>query len=85
MINAKDFVHGTDEGGNPYLMFRHMKSEMNKANKFKIIYDVGLDLYSIEFWRIWGSKATLIKRVDMVYTDMVRGMFRDETGLALEL
>lgn len=85
MINAKDFVKGEDENGNPFLMFRHMKSEKNKANKFKITYDVALDLYNIEFWRVWGAKATLIKELNGVYVDMIHGLFRDETGLALSL
>lgn len=84
MIGAKNFAKGDMETDAPFFSFKHMKAR-DGINYFKIRYNPGLDLFDIEFGRIWGTKYTVKKVVEGVYVDMVREIFEDTTGLALSL
>jgi hypothetical protein len=56
-----------------------------KANKCRITYVAGLDLYRIEFFKYSARKFTcdLIKEFSQVYADQLRPLFEETTGLYL--
>jgi|AntRauTorcE11897_2_1112592.scaffolds.fasta_scaffold129682_1 hypothetical protein len=85
MIGAKNFAKGDMETDNPFFSFKFKAKAHDGINYFKIRYNAGLDLFDVEFGRIWGHKYTVKKEVEGVYVDMVREIFEDTTGLALTM
>ena len=45
----------------------------------------GLDLYDVEFIKVWGSKRTVKHRAENVYCDMLHALIEEQTGLYLSL
>jgi predicted transcriptional regulator of viral defense system len=56
----------------------------NKSNIIKITLN-GLDLYDVEFNRVYASKFTSISEFNNVYAEDIENLFRDETGLSTRL
>ena len=84
MIGAYNLAY-SEEDGNPFLSLRWKAKSANKSNYLKVVYDVGMDLYNLEFGRIHGMKYRVIKELEGVYADMLREIFENETGLYLSL
>lgn len=49
-------------------------------NKVKVVLDPS-DTYTVEFWHIWGGKASKVCEVSDVYCDMLQDIFKEKTGL----
>lgn len=60
---------------------------VRKANRCRVTYVPGLDLYRMEFF-LMGARCTTCKVVasfDQVYADQLRGLFESVTGLRMSL
>ena len=59
----------------------------NKASRVTITLDNATDAYTVKFEKVNTSKlcVELIKQVDMVYCDMLREVFTQNTGLYTKL
>ncbi len=55
-----------------------------EVNYIKITLNA-MDLYDMEFGKIWGSKYTVKANHKNVYADMMHGLIEQETGLATRL
>lgn len=61
-----------------------IKCRGSKVNYVKIEL-TPMDLYKIEFGKLWGSKYKVIEEVDGIYGDMLKGMLEKASGLYLSL
>lgn len=84
MIGIKQAVRGETDG-NPWLSFDFKAKAFNKANRCRITYVVALDLYRMEFFRVWGSSIKDVKSFDHVFCDQLQSLFEQETKLYLHL
>ena len=78
MTGSKDFI---DMGNGLRMSLARNKTS---ANRLDIIYDAGLDLYNMRFYRRTFSKKTFEKDSethDGIYCDMLEEMFTMVTGL----
>jgi len=83
MIGAKNFVFHHDlEGG---VSFKFMKSSLKGAPNYIKITLNGKDLYNLEFGYIRGSKYKVVKKIDDVFAEDLRPIFKRQTGLDLHL
>ncbi len=63
----------------------------SKANRMKITYKVGEDLYKVDFYRLSKSSKTFIPVIvpvasrEGVYCDQLAEYFREITGLVIDL
>lgn len=82
MAGAKmPFVSLSEQrGGVQFSIGRNEK----RVNKVKIVLN-GSDLYDVEYWRIWGAKATLLSSSENIYGDMLMDDFESNTGMYLTL
>jgi len=55
-----------------------------KANYVRITLN-SMDLYDVEFIKIWGTKITIVKTYNGIYDDQLKSIFEDYTGLYLSL
>lgn len=82
---SKDFI-GL---GNGLLM--SLSRNKTSANRLEIIYDEGLDLYNMRFYRKTFSKKTFesktkdIAKYEGIYFDMLEEIFTEVTGLNTRL
>jgi hypothetical protein len=80
MVGAHDFL-GDDKSAQ--FGFKGCR----KANKCRVVYDYGSDLYTFELWH-FNKRTFDFKKVfelDGVYWDMLKSLFEEETGLYLSL
>ena len=76
MTGARDLV-----GSNDTLSFRIPGTHTrNHVNKVRVTLDAS-DTYTVEFFRIRGSKFTRVATHEDVYGDMLADIFTAETGL----
>ena len=81
MTGSKDFI---DMGNGLRMSLARSKTS---ANRLDIIYDAGLDLYNMRFYRKTFSKKTFecktkdIETHEGIYCDMLEEMFTMVTGL----
>ena len=81
MTGSKDFV---DMGNGLRMSLARNKTS---ANRLDIIYDEGLDLYNMRFYRKTFSKKTFesktkdIAKYEGDYCDMLEDIFTEATGL----
>ena len=81
MTGSKDFI---DMGNGLRMSLARNKTS---ANRLDIIYDAGLDLYNMRFYRKTFSKKTFecktkdIETHEGIYCDMLEEMFTMVTGL----
>ena len=81
MIGAYNFVGSSKED---FLTFRFKAKAKNGANYIKIKL-TSMDLYDIEFGKIYADKYTIIKKEEGLYADMLKRIIEDETKLRLSL
>jgi hypothetical protein len=77
MLGAKNLL---DHGNG--LSFRVRGSKA--VNYIKITLN-DLDLYDMEFGKVWGAKYTVKATHEGVYADMMHSLIEKETGLATRL
>lgn len=84
MIGAKNFIGLTGEnhrlGGLTFKIGRNAK----KVTHITIHLDYN-DTYTIQFFRVWGSKISQLGDFDGVYCDMLHSLIESETGLYTSL
>jgi hypothetical protein len=80
MVGTTSFVYSNEKN---FLMFDFKMCK--KANKVKITYNAGLDLYKVEFFKIWGIKVKEVSSYEEVYGEDLKRFFEEETGLRLSL
>jgi hypothetical protein len=64
-----------------YFKFKMCKT----ANYCRLQYDAGLDLYNMEFNKLWGTNFKQVKLYEGLYGDQLREVFESFTGLYLKL
>ena len=79
MLGAHNLI--TDDGNN--LSFKIKGSK--KVNHINIIYIESLDLYTMEFKKIWGLKVKDVAVIDNVYADQMHSLIEENTGLCTSL
>jgi len=80
MVGASNFV-----GSEEWVQFSFKGTR--KANKCRVVYDYGQDLYTFELWKYnrRTMEMTPIFELEGVYADMLIKLFEEETGLYLTL
>lgn len=79
MTGSRDFV--ALESG---LMFRVGSGARNGINKVRVVLTPADD-YTVEFWRVRGTKATLVQSREGIYCDQLQEVFTNETGFYTRL
>lgn len=76
-----------DENGDLGLTFK-LTRNASKANRMRVIYKAGEDLYTVIFYRLtrkgYDINLTEIKNVGGVYCDQLAPLFQEVTGLVTE-
>ena len=69
------------------IRFKAKSAKINgkSPNALRIIYNVSSDTYSMVLYRIHGTNITTQYSVDMIYCDMIKSVFEDNTKLYLTL
>lgn len=80
MTGAKNLV-ATEEGLNFRLPSRFAKLGINVVK----VTLTPMDVYDVEFGKLWGSKYTVLKTVEGIYCNMLQKTFTEETGLDTRL
>lgn len=84
MIGAKNLIALTSEnhkmGGLTFKVGRNAK----KVTHITIHLDYN-DTYTMQFFRVWGSKITALGEFEDVYCDMLHSMIEAETGMYTSL
>ena len=80
MMGARNIVAGED-----WLSFKVGRVAKGKANYVKVIYDHGMDLYKMEFGRLWNQSLKPIASESSVYAEDMHGLIRKHTGLVTNL
>ena len=80
MTGANNFC-ATDRG----LSFRLPSRFAKKGINFVHIILNKIDLYDIEFGKVWGIKYNIISTQKSIYADHLRDIFKSETGLDTSL
>lgn len=80
MTGAKNFV-----GGENTLQFKlPARFAKQGINVVKVTLNA-LDLYDVEFGKLWGVNYKVIETVEGLYFDMLQKTFKDITGLDTHL
>ena len=82
MTGARNLCN--DNGALLFLLPSKPHYTRNGINCVKIALD-DLDLYTVEFKRIYGRKTSVIARHDGIYADQLRAVFTEATGLETSL
>ena len=80
MTGAHNLSCSDDKCGTLMLKFKGSKV----ANYLKISL-TAMDLYDVEFGKIWGGKYKVVKEVSGYYNDMLVKLFEETTGLYTSL
>lgn len=80
MTGAKDFIAGSNN-----VSFKFPNRQKNKPNYVKITYNAGLDLYDMEFGKVFNMTYKVLSTDRGVYSDMLKPIFEKTTGLRLSL
>ena len=80
MVGAHNLVCSGEGCGAMMLKFKGSKV----ANYIKVVL-TGMDLYDVEFGKIWGMKYTVVKKVEGIYNDMLVELFENTTKLYTKL
>ena len=87
MVGGKDIFY-IDNGNGLRFSFGRNKTS---ANRCEIVYNAGLDLYTMRFIRhtfsrrTFENKQTVMKEYTDVYCDQLESLFSDFTGMATYL
>lgn len=79
MTGAKNFV------AYPDLLEFSIPRNASSANRVRVFYEPGSDLYTLTFNRTSGLKSSEIARFDDVYADQLQPLFTQVTGLYTSL
>ena len=80
MIGAHSFAtNGND------LSFVFPNRQRSKGNSCKINYNVGKDLYDVDFYNVSVKGAKKVAHYDDLYWDQLIDVFERQTGLYLKL
>jgi hypothetical protein len=79
MIGASGFI-----GSDTSLSFKWKAKAKNGANALRIVLDPS-DTYTMHFYKLRAGKATELEKFDDIYSDMLREVFEDCTGLYLRM
>jgi len=82
MLGAKNKAYGESENGSTYVSFRVRGSKA--VNYVKITLN-GLDLYDMEFGKIWGTNYKVVKESNNIYFDFMHKEIESATGLYTSL
>ena len=99
MIGVKSVVYGSNNDntnlvyagniGDTFvdIQFKAKSAKINgkSPNTIRIVYNVNSDLYTMVFYRVHGMNVTELKTVDMLYSDMLKSTFVNNTKLYLSL
>lgn len=80
MVGAHNLVCSGEGCGTMMLKFKGSKV----ANYLKVTL-TALDLYDVEFGKIWGADYKVVKKVEGYYNDMLVDLFEHTTGLYTKL
>jgi hypothetical protein len=80
MVGAHNLVCSDEGCGTMMLKFKGS----NVANYLKVTL-TAMDLYDIEFGKIWGGSYKIVKKVNGYYNDMLVSLFEETTGLYTKL
>jgi len=80
MVGAHNLVCSDEGCGTMMLKFKGSKV----ANYLKITL-TSMDLYDVEFGKIWGGNYKVVKKVEGYYNDMLVSLFEETTGLYTKL
>jgi hypothetical protein len=80
MVGAHNLVCSDEGCGTMMLKFKGSKV----ANFLKITL-TAMDLYDVEFGKIWGHRYTVVKTAKGYYNDMLVRLFEETTGLYTKL
>lgn len=90
VTGARPIMIGTNKDDNLELTFK-IGNNGSRANRMKVTYDAGADLYNVEFFRLSKSSKTLalsvtpVAKRSGVYCDQLAAYFREVTGLVTTL
>lgn len=77
MTGSKDYVGGPD-----FLMFKFGSGAAHGINKIRVTL-MPSDTYRVEFFRIRGTKVTVIETLDDIYCDVLADSIGRVTGFAV--
>ena len=80
MVGAHQLTCSGEGYGTMMLKFKGSKV----ANYLKVTL-TAMDLYDVEFGKIWGGNYKIIKKVSGAYNDMLVSLFESTTGLYTKL
>ena len=80
MVGAHNLVCSGEGCGTMMLKFKGSKV----ANYLKVTL-TSMDLYDVEFGKIWGMDYKVVKKVEGIYNDMLVSLFEETTGLYTKL
>jgi hypothetical protein len=80
MVGAHNLVCSGEGCGTLMLKFKGSRV----ANYLKVTL-TGMDLYDVEFGKIWGTNYKVVKNVEGYYNDMLVELFESTTGLYTRL
>ena len=80
MIGAYNFLYSSED--TTWISFKFKGSK--KFNYIKITLNA-MDLYDIEFRKIWGMKITKTQTINNVYNDQMKHIIEQEIKLYLSL
>ncbi len=80
MTGARSFV----DLGNGLMFTLPSKFAREGINRVRVIL-TDADDYNVEFFKVWGSKCTLVDSVKGIYCDQLQEVFRNRTGLDTHL
>jgi hypothetical protein len=80
MVGAHNLACSSEGCGTMMLKFKGSKV----ANYLKITL-TAMDLYDVEFGKIWGVNYKVVKKVEGYYNDMLVRLFEETTGLYTKL
>jgi len=79
MTGAKNFV------AYPDLLEFTIPRNMSKANRVRVYYEPGSDLYTVTFNKTTGLSNVELQRFEDVYADQLRSLFTQVTGMETSL
>ena len=80
MVGAHNLVCSDEGCGTMMLKFKGSRV----ANYLKVTL-TAMDLYDVEFGKIWSGNYKIIKKVSGAYNDMLVSLFESTTGLYTKL
>lgn len=84
MMGAKNLMKGKESNGDEFLAFK-IGRNAKSINVIKIIYNDGVDTYTVQFIRTRAGNVKIVKELDDIYFDQLHEVIENNTGLRLSL